>query len=138
MTDESEKFEERYMDVLQNLEFAIVSVYHEYPELADSNVDRVLEGLIRIYTAVLNQRPGPVLSFSELDQTLLSQIRGMCEWRLGHDGPQTQAGEKMIVSEPKTPDEIVACLKRIRKSVKRWTKQGGQQGYLRFVSRYII
>ena len=138
MTGESEKFEERHLDVLQNIEFAIVSVYHEHPDLADSNVDRVLEGLIRIYTAVLNQRPDPILSFSELDQTLLSQIRGMCEWRLGHDEPQTHAEKKMIASEPKTPDEIVACLKRIRKSVKRWTKQGGQQGYLRFVSRYII
>ena len=138
MTDETENFEERYQDVLQNIEFAIVSVYREHPDLADSNVDRVLEGLIRTYTAAMNQRPDPTLILSELDQALLSRVRGMCEWRLDHDGLQTQAGAKLITSEAKTPDEIVACLKRIRKSVKRWTKQDGRQGYLRFISPYIV
>jgi hypothetical protein len=136
MTD---RLEERYEDVLQNIEFAIVSVYGEHPDLADSNVDRVLDGLIRTYTAEMNQRRGPTLVLSELEQTLLARVRSMCEWRLGRDdGPQTQAGAKPFTPEPKTPDEIAACLKRIRKSVKRWSAQGGRQGYLRFVSQYII
>ena len=63
----------------------------------------------------------------------------MCEWRLGReefrlggwmrsDGPQP---------EPVTLDVIVACLKRIRKSVQRWNKEGGRQGYLTFVGRFV-
>jgi hypothetical protein len=39
--------------------------------------------------------------------------------------------------EPKTIDEIIACLKRIRKSINRWNKVGGRQGYLIFVSDFI-
>jgi hypothetical protein len=39
--------------------------------------------------------------------------------------------------QPKTLDEIVACLKRVRTSVKRWHKSGGRRGYLDFVSQYI-
>jgi hypothetical protein len=131
MTD---SFEDRYLDVLENIEFAIVSTYHEHPELADSNVDRVLELLIRVYSAEASQRPVLHVRVAELDQGLLDRVRTMCEWRLGRgEGPTTEA----VPLEPKTTDEIIACLKRIRLSVKRWTKQGGRQGYLRFISEYV-
>src|SRR3954470_22240979 len=64
----SDNFENRYQDVLQNIEFAIVSVYREHAELADSNVDRSLEGLIRSYTAEATGKPAPTLRLNELDQ----------------------------------------------------------------------
>lgn len=103
------------------------------------NVDRVLEGLIRSYTAEMNQRPAPILTLSDLDKNLLARVRSMCEWRLGHaDALQKQRGGGPPMPEPKTTDEIVACLKRIRKSIKRWTAQGGRQGYLKFVNEYIV
>src|SRR5579864_2464970 len=108
-----DKFEDRYYDVLQNIEFAIVAVYREHPDLADLNVDRVLEGLIRSYTAEMNRRPAPTLALSDIDKSLLARVRGICEWRLGRDGPQTEAGGKLPEFEPKTPEEIIACLKRI-------------------------
>ena len=41
-------------------------------------------------------------------------------------------------SAPISPEEAVLCLKRIRKSIARWTKVGGRQGYLTFVSQYVI
>jgi hypothetical protein len=133
------QFEERYEDVLQNIEFAIVAIYQEHPDLADSNVDRVLEGLIRTYAAQMAQRAGPTLTLSALDRTLLERVHNMCEWRLGHaDEPQTQAGTMSFTPEPITPEALVACLKRIRKSVRRWTGQAGRQGYLRFVSQFIV
>jgi len=31
----------------------------------------------------------------------------------------------------------MACLRRIRKSVERWNKRGGQQGYVTFVNQFI-
>ena len=43
------KFEEEYLDVLQNLEITIVYNYENYPDLADWNVDRVLEAWGRAY-----------------------------------------------------------------------------------------
>ncbi|MHB8625028.1 MAG: hypothetical protein ACYDBJ_07340 [Aggregatilineales bacterium] len=131
-----DRFEDRYEDVLQNIEFAIVSVYRQYPELSDANVDRVIEGLIRIYTAEVNQRPVPALKLNELDQSVFASVRAICEWRLGRsDASQTDLGK--VKPEPKTPEEIIACLKRIRLSIRRWTGQGGRQGYLLFVSQYI-
>jgi hypothetical protein len=131
-------FEDRYLDVLQNIEFAIVSVYNEHPDLVDSNVDRALEGLTRVYHAEANQRTPPTLKLSEIDQTLFDRIQDMCEWRLGRgEAVQVQTDTSEFKPTPKTVEEIVACLKRIRLSVKRWTTQGGRQGYLRFISQYV-
>lgn len=133
----SDEFFERYGDVLQNIEFAIVSVYRERPELADSNVDRVLENLVRIYTAESRQRPVPNVKLNELDTPCFDRVREMCEWRLGRaEGPQSKGKPARL--EPKSFDEIVACLKRIRSSVKLWTNKGGRQGYLEYVSQFIV
>ncbi len=40
--------------------------------------------------------------------------------------------------DSKTHDEIIACLKRVKKSVQRWNKHGGRQGYLNFVQQYVL
>jgi hypothetical protein len=133
----SDGFDERYEDVLQNIEVAIVSVYREQPELADSNVERVLEGLIRTYRAEANQRSAPTLKFNALDQPVFDRVREICEWRLGR-GDAVQTDQGPINPEPKTTQEIIACLKRIRLSVKRWTTEGGRQGYLRFIDQFIV
>jgi hypothetical protein len=36
-----------------------------------------------------------------------------------------------------TAEEIVSCLRKIRKSVDRWNRQGGKQGYLQFIEDYV-
>jgi hypothetical protein len=49
-----------------------------------------------------------------------------------------EEGEVAEISpEPITLDELVACLKRVRKSINLWTRKGGRQGYLTFVSKFI-
>jgi hypothetical protein len=135
-------FEEQYQDVLQNIEFAIVSVYRENGELSDWGVGAALDGLIRAYGAEERGRDAPVLRLAELEQKVYNRVRGMCEWRLGRQAliGDEQAGEQpdgLELPEPVTQGEIVACLKRIRLSLKRWSKQGGRRGYLDFVSQYI-
>ena len=44
-------FEEQYLDVLQNIEFAIVSAYREHNDLRDREVMRALDALIDFYRA---------------------------------------------------------------------------------------
>lgn len=61
----------------------------------------------------------------------------MCELRLGR-GDHFEAADGEVIKLPEiTLLEIIACLKRIRKSVERWTKRGGRQGYLNFVNEFI-
>ena len=132
-------FEEQYEDVLQNIEFAIISSYRERPEeISDWSVEAALDALIRAYGAEHSGRTLRPARLSEAEQTIYDRVQGMCEWRLGREQIQIE-GEVSILQEiePKTLDEIVACLKRVRTSVKRWHKSGGRRGYLDFVGRYV-
>lgn len=133
------RFEDRYFDVLQNIEHAIVDVFRNHDELTDYQVDNALAGLIRVYQARSRNQPAPRIALKPLEQEVFEAVKFMCDWRLGE--PQLP-GEGMpdlqeLGLRPKTLDEIVACLKRIRRSISLWNKQGGRQGYLTFVSSFF-
>jgi hypothetical protein len=132
-------FEEQYEDVLQNIEFAIVGTYRERrEEISDWSVEAALDALIRAYGAEHTGRTLRPARLSEAEQAISDRVRGMCEWRLGREQLQAEGAPAILQEfEPKTLDEIVACLKRVRTSVKRWHKSGGRRGYLDFVSMYI-
>lgn len=57
---------------------------------------------------------------------LYEAVRNVCEWRLGRADLAVggTAGDDEPL-EPKRVDEIVSCLKRIRKSAQGWTKRAG-------------
>lgn len=132
----AQRFEDQYLDVLQNIESAIIDVYRDHPEVTDYNVDKALAGLVRVYQARIKDQPAPHLSFKEVERHVYDAVMDMCDWRLGElkSGRNEGLDALMEELEPKTLDEIVACLKRIRKSVSLWTKQGGRQGYVTFIA----
>ena len=133
------EFEVRYEDVLQNIEFAIVSVYREHSELLDYEVEKALNALILAYQAEQKHRvPSPVV-FSPLAQQVFTRVHAMCEWRLGREALMVaESNAEILLPSPISLDEMVACLKRIRKSVQRWSQRDGRQGYLRFVNAFIV
>ena len=97
-----------------------------------------IEALIRGYTAEARGRSRPNIRLSDLPQLVFDSVEAMCEWRLGRKRPFAESNQPVgIEMEPKTIDEVIACLKRIRKSINRWNKVGGRQGYLIFVSDFI-
>ncbi|HEU0298019.1 MAG TPA: hypothetical protein VFR37_01165 [Longimicrobium sp.] len=131
-------FEEQYADVLQNIEFAIVETYRGTPELLDYHVDAALEAAIARYSAEQQGRTPRPVTLEGARLQVYEAVRNACEWRLGRE--EIRIGSDLRLDEPPEPkrlDEIVSCLKRIRKSVQRWTKQRGRQGYLKFVSQYV-
>ena len=116
---------EEYEDVFQNLEFPIARTYKRFPHLIDSEVRRALEAAIEHYRAEYANRPPRNTHLSDIEQMLANEIIQMCEWRLG------RTVEDMLPSSPefhKTPEELQKCLKRIIKSVDRWSRVGGQTG----------
>jgi hypothetical protein len=129
------RVEEEYQDVLQNIEMAIVVLFKDHPGLSDFHVDSALEALGRTYQrekiggdAVL-PRPG-------LPQDVYKSVRMVCEWRLGRENMVDEEGQPMSI-EPLTVEEIQTCLKRLRKSISTWTKHGGSQGYLKYISQFL-
>jgi hypothetical protein len=125
------KVEEEYEDVLQNMEVAIVGVHRDHPELLDYDVDGALEALVVLYTAEQRGRTvrEPVLHAPRRD--VFDAVRAVCEWRLGRDPSNPDPGAIGV-------DVIVACLKRLRTSVQRWTREGGRKGYLMFIRQYVF
>jgi hypothetical protein len=130
--------EEEHLDILQNIEFAIMSVYRDNPLLVDFDVEAAINALISLYHAQLQNHEPRRTNLNERATLVQERVKAMCEWRLGREGFFTADGsEDLPPPESVTLDVIVACLKRIRKSVQRWNKEGGRQGYLTFVGRFV-
>lgn len=140
-------FEEKYMDVLQNIEFSIVSVYRQHPEMVDWDALKAVETLIREYHAEQTHHLVPAVALKPLAQEVYESVKAMCEWRLGRSQPLVEESKSFFKSpfkkapelkmEPKTTEEIILCLKRIRKSIELWNRRNGRQGYLAFISEYV-
>lgn len=131
--------EYEYLDVLQNIEFAIVTVYRQNPNLTDYEVDNALNALIRVYRFEQQNRVFGLPKMSSQVEKVYHGVRQMCEWRLGREkfsGSTRKSKEPSPT--PITIDEIIACLKRIRKSVDLWNKQGGRRGYLQYIERFVV
>ena len=132
------KIEDDYLDVLQNIEFAIVTIYHQYPEITDYDVESAVNALIREYRAQESGRTVASPKIGSESQSVYDSVKMMCEWRLGKES-LVKKGEFAELGDiaPLTNGEIVGCLKRIRKSIGRWSKEGGRQGYLQFIVQYV-
>jgi hypothetical protein len=127
------EFEEQYQDVLQNIEFGIISVYREHPELVDFAAMRALEALIDHYVAQKIGRAPKRSSLDEVETEVFQRMKSLCDWRLGYSpGPGN-----IPQAKPLAPDEILQCLKRILKSTHRWNKLNGRRGYLDLVAKYV-
>ena len=131
--------EEEYLDVLQNIEFAIVNVYRSEQALSDYDVSKILNVLISGYQAELSKRDFSKPNLSPSQERLYVSVKHMCEWRLGREAmdkkeKQFQKGKPESISV----EEIIACLKRIRKSVEMWNKQSGRKGYLDYIDQFLV
>lgn len=129
--------EEKYEDVLENIEFGIIQIYKENPDLIDAEVATAIEALVRIYGAEAQGKSISNRPIRGVSKKVMESVQQMCEWRLGRatiDNPK----DKFAKAPPTVEvDTIVACLKRIQSSIKLWTQKGGRQGYLNFVSQFI-
>ena len=130
-------FEDEYLDVLQNIEMAIVSVYRENLDLTDYDVDKVFNLVWTEYRDQKTGRKTPLPCLNPNAQMVYDRVKEVCEWRLGRANISANHKAEGVKSEPISVDEILDCLKRIRKSVAMWTKEGGRQGYLYFIDNNI-
>jgi hypothetical protein len=132
------RIEEEHTDVLQNIEFVVAQHYRARPEMTDYDVTRVYEALIDAYAGENTGRQPRPWKPTEQEQELFKAVREICEWRLGRnpmlsgDSEDPQALQEVIDLQT-----LLLCLKRLRKSVMKWTTHSGRQGYLMFMSQFI-
>jgi hypothetical protein len=128
------ELDEKNLDVLQNIEFGIIQVYRADKSLLDFDVKDALDALVRHYHAEEEQRRPPFMRLGDRAQRVFSSVQAFCEWRLGR---APFPGEGPLLESPKPIDELVACLRKVQKSVPLWSERGGRQGYLNFINPFL-
>jgi hypothetical protein len=132
------KWQKENLDVLQNLEFAIVEVWRANPGMTDYSALRAYEAARQHYRAELRGHPPKPLDLTGLDAVAFEALKRICEFRLGRDAGPPSASEKDDVPVPPLPlEKLLACLQELAKSVERHTRSGGRQGYLQFIDRFL-
>jgi hypothetical protein len=125
------------LDLLQNIESAISGIYHEHRDLIDYDVMSALDAAIVFFSAEKNDRPPRMAKLSENAARTFQAITVFCQWRLGKEALLADTGEEVSMGVINTYDEVIAALKKIRKSAEKWNNRGGRQGYLDFVSQFV-
>ena len=123
---------EDYQDVLQNIEQAVVQVWQQNPAMTNYVVMAAYDAAINYYRAAASQQEPKPVTLKGLDAKVFEAVKEMCEWRLGRaPGPE----EDDLAPIPL--EDLVACLRKLRKSVDFWTKQGGRQAYMQYIEKYV-
>ena len=130
--------EEEYEGVLQNLEFGFVTCYDRNPKMNDLTALFVVEQLIKSYNAETQGRVFNVTSLQPHEQEAFDSVKAMCEVNLGRQRLAGEDGDMMTLPEEQlTTASLLACLKRIKKSIEFWQKRGGRKQYYEFVKGFI-
>lgn len=127
--------EDKYLDILQNIEFAIVEMADERSDVSDYSVIRALDALIGLYRAESRGHTQKPVTLDDPEWEVFETVKIVCEWRMGRK--ETPNLTQIPMEEAKTVDDILTCLRKIRRSVDKWNRRGGPEGYLNFVSQYV-
>jgi len=133
--------EDKYLDILQNIEGVIASVYREYPEMKDSQAVKSLEALDMCYRALSAKREVKMpenlddisMGVYELVVEFLDARRSMSDIKSASDIPKRRFG---ALKETTLDDIYLACVRKVLKSVKRHSKIHGERGYLDFITQF--
>jgi hypothetical protein len=121
-------FEEDYQDVLMNIEMPVLALFGQHPELLDLHVDEGLGALASRYKA---EEQGKEIYPPRVKGLALSVFEAV------QISTELMLGRPQQVTETVSLDVLLACLARIRKSVRMWTKERGSRGYLTFIQEMM-
>jgi len=128
-------FENEYIEELQNIERNILLMHRLHPELVDYHIDKVLRAVVRTIEAEQKGKPVPKLKLKGNENLLYEQLYGIYQLttnQLAADSPM----HELAVSQHRRPDEIVACFKRLQKSIKTFSDLG-RRGYLSIIEDFF-
>ena len=128
----SSRVVEEYMAVLHGFEVAVVSLARREPGLLDYDVEAALEALAARCRAEAQGRTPPPERLEGVRGALYRELLRVAEGWMGR-GEAVYEIEGLLGA-----DEIAACLKRLIRSVRRWSREGGRKGYLTFVRGYVF
>jgi hypothetical protein len=130
--------DERYIEIIYTLERNNVEFYQEHPDLLDAHVEAAINHLMRVYRAETQGKQAPKQRMKGISLDLAETLEAVCELYRGRAQVEPQKGPRSELELPvRTPEDITASLKKIKSSIKTWSKQSGRQGYLNYVTEFI-
>jgi hypothetical protein len=121
--------EQEFETVLKDLETSVLATWRQHPEITDHAVLRVYETAYALYRAEQRGQAVKPHGLTGLDVAIFERVHATCEGWLGR-GKKTFGG-------PISAEDMVACLRRLTRSVKLHTQRAGRQGYLNFVGHFV-
>ena len=132
------RVDQEFRNVLLNIEVQVIDIAHDNPEIADYQVEKVYSALLSKYKALARGKEAKDINFKNPTDLLYDQVNGVCGFFVGDIEPENEDGEVIdIPMEKISYQDMIACLKYLRKSVKLWNKEGGQKGYLNYVEEFV-
>lgn len=132
------QFEDQYNDTLRSMELALVHVYRQDEGMLDWHAETAVNNLARYYTQEQRgKRPSPPRQQPPAQQAY-DDLKIVCEGWLGRNPVFDEAGQMAEIGDNAlSHDELIACLKRIRRSIQMWQKEGGRRGYYEFINQFL-
>lgn len=113
-------------------------MYEHEADLLDLDVIDALDALVRRYVAEEGNRTPPKRFLAPRAARVFEAAEQVCEWRLGRKASsEDNEAPPVPLEQLNSVADILACLKRIRKSVHTWNEQAGRQGYLDYISIFF-
>jgi hypothetical protein len=132
-----DEFFEANQGILLSIESTVIRFYHDHNELVDHNVNKVYEAIHRKFEKELQGKNPPKLRLKGLEEELHETLLAICLIMIGEESVEGEDGEESYVGEV-SKELMIACIKRLRSSIKTWTgKAYGRRGYLDYVRRFI-
>lgn len=126
MTDE---FTDRYLDVLQNIEFAISTTARKRQDVCDRNVKEALEEALRYYNSLSKKTEYRKPLMPDNTREIYEAIVAILKWR--------ETKTKLFVGKLSN-EEIIKCLQKILGSVNFHMKSwDGLTNYLDFIEEFV-
>ncbi len=134
------KFIDDNLDILQNIEAIVIDIYRkDYPDMKDKEVLKAYEALIQSQRQVARGRtPRPPENLSDSEQMIFDGVQQVLELRRELAPPSEKPQRFSLVNKTTSfEDTLLACLRKLQKSVKFWTKERGPQGYLNYINGFL-
>ena len=129
------KIEEKYEDVLQNIEFSVVSFDRKFIPLKDEHCLKAYNFLKKKY---IGEMRGWKLENAVIEdpivEELVSAIIPYSDLRLG----KVEVQEPSVVFKSIDYNAIIKCFERLSKSVNKWKTGKNSRRYIEFVSNFIV
>ena len=121
--------------LLHTIESAVITVYQEFPKLADKDVESAYEKLGNYFKGIHAGKDleEPTSNASRI-QAIMDKILNMIDMReeMGADNGVVAEG-----SAPSLESFYARAFKVLGKSARNWRKRNGRTGYLSFISTHV-